>query len=217
MNYDLDRNIFQEPSLAEMTRKAMDILQAKGNGYFLMVEGGRIDHALHETNAARALQDAVAFDHAIKAAIDKARETDPNLANTLIVVTADHDHTLVLNGYAKRTGATATGHPGVLGLAKSYVDGSNLLDADKMPYTILGFGNGENRTQGKRSAFPALTDAVVGDKNYHQEAVVRMPVGSETHGGTDVFLGAIGAGAEKFYGHMDNTNVFKLLRDASGI
>ena len=47
-----------------------------------MVEGGRIDHALHSTNAKKALQDTVAFDNAIKAAIDKVRLTDPNLANT---------------------------------------------------------------------------------------------------------------------------------------
>ena len=80
-----------------------------------MVEGGRIDHALHDTNAKRALQDTVAFDNAIKATIDKVRKTDPDLKNTLIVVTADHDHTLVLNGYAARTGKTEAGKPGVLG------------------------------------------------------------------------------------------------------
>jgi alkaline phosphatase len=217
MSYDLDRDPSKEPSLAEMTGKAMDILAKSDNGYFLMVEGGRIDHALHETNAIRALQDAKAFDQAIQTAIDKVKLTDPTLANTLIVVTADHDHTMVLNGYAKRTGASSAGNPGVLGVAKDYVTGAPLLDADKMPYSILGFGNGENRAQGARSAFPALTDAITGDKNYHQEAVVRVGVGSETHGGTDVFLGAIGAGAEQFHGFMDNTQVFKLLRDASGI
>lgn len=217
MTYDLDRDASKEPSLAQMTTKAMDLLGKSSNGYFLMVEGGRIDHALHETNAVRALQDAFAFDQAIKAAINKVKETDPNLANTLIVVTADHDHTMVLNGYAKRTGATTATNPGVLGVAKSYVDGSVLTDADKMPYTILGFGNGENRAQGSRSAFTALTDAVTGGKDYHQEAVVRMPVGSETHGGTDVFIGAMGAGADTFHGFMDNTKVFTLLRDASGI
>ena len=103
-----------------MTTKAMDILSYDPNGnpksYFLMVEGGRIDHALHSTNAKKALQDTVAFDNAIKAAIDKVRLTDPNLANTLIVVTADHDHTLVLNGYAQITGKTTATKPGVLGL-----------------------------------------------------------------------------------------------------
>jgi alkaline phosphatase len=124
MSYDLDRDAAKEPSLADMTTKAMDVLSRNSKGYFLMVEGGRIDHALHETTAKKALQDALAFDDAIKAAIAKAKLTDPTLANTLIVVTADHDHTLVLNGYAKRTGKTATGNAGVLGVVKNYVTGA---------------------------------------------------------------------------------------------
>ena len=123
----------------------MQILSRGGRPYFLMVEGGRIDHALHETSAKRALEDTVAFDRAIKAALDKVRETDPTLANTLIVVTADHDHTMVLNGYAKRTGATTGSNAGILGLVKNVVSGALDLDAEGMPYTILGFGNGENR------------------------------------------------------------------------
>ena len=150
-----------------------------------MVEGGRIDHALHDTNAKRALQDTVAFDNAIKATIDKVRKTDPDLKNTLIVVTADHDHTLVLNGYAARTGKTEAGKPGVLGVLRSYQTGSVAKDADGAPYTIIGFGNGENRVQGSRAG-TALTDAVTGADDYRQEAVVRMDKGSETHGGTDV-------------------------------
>jgi hypothetical protein len=61
-------------------------------------------------------------------------------------VTADHDHTLVLNGYAKRTGKTSATNPGVLGLVKNYADGSTAKDADGAPFSIIGFGNGENRT-----------------------------------------------------------------------
>lgn len=217
MSYDLDRSASVEPSLAEMTTKAMDILSKNSKGYFLMVEGGRIDHALHETNAARALQDTVAFDNAIKAALDKAKLTDPTLKNTLIVVTADHDHTMILNGYAKRTGATTSSSPGVLGLAKNYTTGANLVDADGMPYTILGFGNGENRVQGARSSVAALTDTVSGGKDYHQEAAIRTSAGSETHGGTDVAIMAQGMGSDQFYGFMDNTKVFSLLRKASGL
>jgi len=119
MSYDLDRDPAKEPSLAEMTTKAMDVLGKNAKGYFLMVEGGRIDHALHETTAKKALHDTVAFDNAIKAALAKAKITDPELKNTLIVVTADHDHTLVLNGYAKRTGKTSATNPGVLGVVKT--------------------------------------------------------------------------------------------------
>jgi alkaline phosphatase len=217
MSYDLDRDPAKEPSLADMTTKAMDLLAKNDKGYFLMVEGGRIDHALHETTAKKALQDALAFDNAIKAAIAKARAADPDLKNTLIVVTADHDHTLVLNGYAKRTGKTAAGSPGVLGLLKNVADGSTAKDLDGAPYTIIGFGNGENRTQASRAGMASLDDNTVGADTYHQEAVVRMAAGSETHGGTDVFLGAIGKGADSFHGTIDNTAVFGLVKAAFGL
>ena len=213
MAYDLDRDAAKEPSLAEMTTRAIDQLKTNNNGMFLMVEGGRIDHALHETTARKALQDTLAFDAAIKVAIDKMQVIDPGLKNTLIVATADHDHTLVLNGYAARTGKTTDTNPGVLGLLRSYVDGALGKDTSGNPFTIIGFGNGENRL-GTRTA---LTDVMAFDSSYHQEATIPMPIGSETHGGANVFLGALGKGAESFSGVLDNTAVFGLIRKASGL
>lgn len=214
MTYDLLRAGTNEPSLAEMTVKAIQVLQHNPKGMFLMVEGGRIDHALHETTAIKALQDTLAFDNAIKAGIAEIKKADPTLANTLIVVTADHDHTLVLNGYAQRTGKTSPGNPGVLGLLKNYSDGSLAKDSDGMPYTIIGFGNGENRPAGDRKNFSALTDSQVFADSYHQEAVIPVAAGSETHGGTDVFLGAMGKNSDAFAGVIDNTKVFTLIRSA---
>jgi alkaline phosphatase len=215
MSYDLDRiaNAANEPSLADMTSKAIDILKGNNRGMFLMVEGGRIDHALHETTARKALQDTVAFDDAIKTAIDKMQVIDPGLKNTLIVVTADHDHTLVLNGYSALTGKTTDTNPGVLGLLRDYRNGALSNDANGLPYTIIGFGNGENRP----TARTALTDATVFGATYHQEAVIKTAAGAETHGGGDVFLGAIGKGAEKFTGVLVNTEVFGLIRGVFGL
>jgi alkaline phosphatase len=213
MAYDLDRDTSLEPSLAEMTARSIDQLKGNSKGMFLMVEGGRIDHALHETTARKALADTVAFDNAIKTAIDKMQAIDPGLKNTLIVVTADHDHTLVLNGYAARTGKSTDASPGVLGLLRSYVDGALAKDTGGNPYTIIGFGNGENRP-GTRTA---LTDVQVYDKSYHQEAVIPTTAGNETHGGGNVFLGAIGRGADSFSGTIDNTAVFGLIRKAMGL
>jgi len=211
MAYELDRDNSKEPSLAEMTSKAIDALAARKKGFFLMVEGGRIDHALHATNARRALQDTVAFDEAIKTALTKMAAIDPDLKNTLIVVTADHDHTLQMNGYAQRTGKTEAGKPGVLGLVKNYVNGVASTDVDGNPYTILGFGNGPRRlaTRGP------ITDAELENVEFLQEAVV--PVASETHGGGDVFLGAQGLGAESFSGVMTNTDVYGLMKKVIGL
>ncbi|MFM9922182.1 alkaline phosphatase [Variovorax sp. H27-G14] len=216
MAYDLDRDASKEPSLAEMTGKAIDVLAARKKGFFLMVEGGRIDHALHATNARRALQDTGAFDDAIKLALEKMQAIDPGLKNTLVVVTADHDHTLQLNGYAARTGKTEAGKPGVLGLVKDYVDTSKTSkDVDGNPYTIIGFGNGPSRmaTRG------AIDSTALESKDYKQEAVVPMdPTSdSETHGGADVFLGAQGLGADNFSGVITNTDVFALIKKAVGL
>jgi len=210
LEYELDRTATpplgegaSQPSLAEMTTKAMDILSQNAGGYFLMVEGGRIDHALHGTNAKRALTDTIAFDDAIKAALEKARKTDPTLANTLIVVTADHDHTLAFNGYGKR------GNP-ILDITRNYKDNQPLKDADGNTYTTLVFGNGPNRPDLRANLD---SNAVLAD-NYLQETGVRLA--SETHGGGDVKLLATGAGAKTFKGTLDNTKVFGLLKSAFG-
>ncbi len=216
MSFNALRDPAKEPSLTEMTSKAIGVLSKNPNGFFLMVEGGLIDLALHATNAKRALQETVAFDQALKSAITQMQAIDPGLKNTLIVATADHDHTLLLNGYAKRTGPTTATEPGVLGLVKQLPDGKLRRDLDGAPVTIIGFGTGENRVKGSRAAQAALTDAIVSADDYHQEAVVRMEPGNETHGGTDVYLGAIGAGAERFHGTIDNTHVFHVIKAAAG-
>jgi alkaline phosphatase len=208
MEYELDRaNSVGEgatqPSLAEMTSKAIDILSKNSSGYFLMVEGGRIDHALHGTNAKRVMEDTIAFDNAVKTALDKVKQNDPQLRHTLIVVTADHDHTMTFNGYVKR------GNP-ILGISTG-VDGKPILDRNGATSTTLVFGNGPNRPATRTS----LDSATVTADNYLQESGVRLS--SETHGGGDVELFATGAGAKIFKGTMDNTKVFALMKTAFGI
>lgn len=192
-----------QPSLSEMALKALDILSQNKQGYFLMVEGGRIDHALHGTNAKRALTDTIAFDDAIKAVLEKVKLSDPQLKNTLIVVTADHDHTLAFNGYSKK------GNP-ILDIARDYQSGQALKDADGKTYTTLVFGNGPHRPNLRAN----LESAEVLADNYRQEAGVRLS--SETHGGGDVKLFATGAGSHIFKGTLDNTKVFGLLKTAFG-
>ena len=202
LDYELDRvakgAANTQPSLSEMTAKAIDLLSKNSQGYFLMVEGGRIDHALHGTNAKRSLTDAVALDEAVKTALGMV-----DLNNTLIVVTADHDHTMTINGYA------AKGNP-VLDLVKNG-DGSTQNDVDGKPFTTLVFGNGPNRADVR----PVLTSNQVMANDYLQETGVKLA--SETHGGGDVMLFADGAGSNRFKGTLDNTKVFGKLREALGL
>lgn len=214
MAYDIDRDASKEPSLAEMTGKAIDLLGQNPKGFFLMVEGGRIDHALHETTARKALQDTVAFDDAIKAAIDKMQAKDPGLANTLIVVTADHDHTMTFNGYSHK------GNP-ILGkttdIKPTTVQGKPVLAkaADGLPYTTLVFGNGGGPRKATRDDVTSVDTAA---DDYLQEVSIPLGApGSETHGGGDVMLFSTGAGSAPFKGTMVNTKVFGLVKSALGL
>ncbi|SMC25705.1 alkaline phosphatase [Andreprevotia lacus DSM 23236] len=212
MDYELDRvkKSLDQPSLADMTLKSIDVLGKNSNGFFLMVEGGRIDHALHATNAKRALEDAVAFDTAIQAALTEMEKRDPGLKNTLIVVTADHDHTMTINGYGKKGS-------NILGTVKNYKDGTEAKDADGNNYTALVFGNGPNRPATRKMLVEGSTDATqVLHDDYLQEAALKM--GSESHGGGDVMLFATGAGvaSKTFKGTIDNTKVFSLIKQAFG-
>src|SRR5690606_37366625 len=93
----VDDRVAGVPGLAELTRTAIDRLQRNDNGYVLLVEGGRIDHANHDGNAHRALTETIEFSDAVRAA---ASATSPD--DTLILVTADHSHTLTFAGYPRR-------------------------------------------------------------------------------------------------------------------
>ncbi|KAJ8867791.1 hypothetical protein PR048_031596 [Dryococelus australis] len=99
MAFNLEADKEKQPTLAEMTRVAIKILQNNVKGYFLLVEGGLIDHAHHSTRPHKALDETAQLHEAVQAAVDIADEQD-----TLIVVTADHSHTMSYSGYARRGG-----------------------------------------------------------------------------------------------------------------
>lgn len=214
LNYELDRakpaNAIDEPSLADMTEKAVKLLQKNGKGYFLMVEGGRIDHALHNTNAKRALEDTIAFDDAIKRAL-----TLVDLKNTLVVATADHDHTMTINGYSHK-GNNILGK--VTDVKKTTIQKTPVLATagDSLPYTALVFGNGAVRNTTRSDL--TSTDTTADD--YYQEVGVKLGAAGaypETHGGGDVMLFSSGAGNAGFKGTLDNTKVFGLVKSAMGL
>jgi alkaline phosphatase len=204
MPYELDRDPAVVPSLAQMTVKAIDTLAGSANGYFLMVEGGRIDHALHGTNAKRALAETIAFDDAVKAALGKV-----DLKNTLVVVTADHDHTMAFNGYS---------HLGndILGKTTDIKTKAPVKAADGLPFTTLVFGNGG--TPRPATGRTDITNVdTSGNKDYLQEVGVQLGTpGSETHGGGDVTLYAAGAGSSLFKGTVDNTKIYGWMKSAFG-
>jgi alkaline phosphatase len=212
MQYEADRadDTAGEPSLAEMTDKALDILSHDEDGFFLMVEAGRVDHAHHGGNAHRALRDAQAFAEAIQVALDR---TSPQ--ETLIIVTADHGHTMSIQGYPQR------GNP-ILGVVVPAAnDGSPgttpLAAGDGKPYTTLTYANGSGsvffgKKEGDIVERPFVSNEEAFEKDYKQQALI--PGFSETHGGQDVTIYASGPQAYLFDGTVEQNYIFHVMEYA---
>lgn len=205
MAYEFDRGTTDEPSIADMTGAAIQLLSRNDKGYYLMVEGGRVDHAHHQGNANRALSDAQAFANAVQTAIDMTDERE-----TLILVTADHSHVFTMAGYPKR------GNP-ILGLARGWDESGEpkeepILAEDGKPYTTLGYQNGPGAVKGER---PTLTDEIVRDPNFMQQALV--PTRSESHAGEDVALFANGPWAHLVGGVLEQNVIYHIMDHALGL
>ena len=212
MQYEADRanDVAGEPSLSQMTEKAINVLDNNDKGFFLSVEAGRIDHAHHAGNAYNALNDTIEFAKAVKVAMDS---TNPE--ETLIVVTADHSHVFTIAGYPKR------GNP-ILGKVVGVGQTEPSLAADDMPYTTVGYTNGlgyrdlgnETNADASYLAGPVtgrvdLTNVDTTTPGFHQESLV--PLSSETHAGEDVGVYAMGPGAHLVTGTNEQSFLFHVM------
>ncbi len=232
MQWEADRagDAGGEPSLTEMTAKALDVLERGPKGFFLMVEGGRIDHGHHAGNAYRALGDTIELSNAVRLAQQRTKPDE-----TLIVVTSDHGHTLTISGYPRR------GNP-ILGLVVGS-SGEGLsadaaaLDKSDRPYTTLSYANGPGypgaspaqpegpkrfphrlgetqKIRGVTRGRPDLAAVETGAPGYLQESAV--PLASETHGGEDVPIYAGGPGAALFHGAQEQSYAYHAIVEALG-
>jgi alkaline phosphatase len=216
MQYEVDRanDGAGEPSLAQMTAKAIQMLSKNRKGFYMMVEAGRIDHGHHAGNAYRALTDTVALSDAVRTAM---RMTDRE--DTLILVTADHSHVFTIAGYPER------GNP-ILGLVKVPNSNDFSKDFQGRPYTTVSYSNGPGyaslATGGDiRSSLPPSPGRVVDlsiidtmDEGFHQESLVGLS--SETHAGEDVALYARGPKAYLVGGTMEQNEIYHVIRAALG-
>ena len=202
MEYEHDRptDAGGEPSLAEMTGKAIRILSRNPNGFYLLVEAGRVDHAHHGVNAYRTLTDGLAFADAVATAAGMTSEQD-----TLIVVTADHGHVLTIAGYPAR------GNP-ILGLSRNAAGELNLA-LDGKPYTTLGYANGATGLIDAPRA--DLTEVDTTDPDFVQQALV--PLSSETHSGEDIAVYARGPWAHLFQNTIEQSFIFHVMDYAADI
>ena len=154
MQYEADRS--GEPSLAEMVEASIQALEGNENGFFLEVEAGRVDHANHAGNLYRTLTDGVAFAEAVA----KARELTDE-ADTLIVVTADHEHAIAFNGYCGR-GTPINGLCYGIDEAGTEHTGEPNLAEDGRPYTVVGYLNGAGSVI-RKEAIPEALAMEAGD------------------------------------------------------
>lgn len=191
MNYEADRaeDKLGEPSLAEMTEFAIRRLAQDPDGFFLMVEAARIDHASHANDARRAIADTIAFDQAVARARELCGE------DTLIIVTADHETGgLALNGYTSLAGAS----------------GDDLLapiGQGEHARGLIAWGSGPS---GADARPPAGAPA-----DFPHKSAYAAP--SATHTAVDVPVMAEGPGAERFAGFIDNVDIATGMAAAMGL
>jgi alkaline phosphatase len=232
MHFEIDRegDAAGEPSLTEMTAKAIELLSRNPRGYFLMIEGGRVDHGHHLGNAYRALSETIEFSRAVQSARDA---TDPR--ETLIVVTADHSHGLTIGGYPTR-GNDILGHV-VSNDSRGEPRPGPAVDTRGRPYTTLRYHDGPGAVVGEvvwpkalsrwqrwwlgiRARFgwlhrgPDSKRVDTADPDYLQHAPVALF--GETHAGEDVAVYALGPDAWLFRGVQEQNYLYHAMVEALG-
>ena len=217
--YEIDRDETDQPSLAEMTTKALDLLAAsedgRENGFFLMIEGSRIDHAGHANDPAGHLGDILAYDEAAAAALAWAARD----GNTLVVSTADHETGGLTLG---RDGIYAWDPAPLLAATMSLERMAERVQAGDDPAAVLAEGVGTPLPEG---AADAARGAVRSQDSGAFAALVRdlesEPAGlgwtTGGHTAVDVGLYAWGPGAGRFRGGMGNDAVGRALFDVLGL
>ncbi|XP_055698615.1 alkaline phosphatase-like [Phlebotomus papatasi] len=196
MSYALLANKSKEPSLEEMSQRAVEMLRKYPNGYVLLVEGGRIDHAHHQTWARLSLPETVEFHKTVE-----KLEALTNEEDTLIVVTADHSHTMTIGGYPPR--------------GTDILSKGDFSREDAKPFFTLNYANGLGffdhfyKTGGRRNPLGMpYRDAL-----FRHPATV--PLDYETHGGDDVGVFAIGPWAHLFTGTYEQHLIAHAMMYAS--
>uniref|UniRef100_T1GRP4 alkaline phosphatase n=1 Tax=Megaselia scalaris TaxID=36166 RepID=T1GRP4_MEGSC len=181
MSYSIDRQA-EEPSLTEMTQKAIEILNVPDSkGFVLLIENGHIDHAHHMNLAEVALNEVLEFDRAIQLALKMTNESE-----TLVIVTSDHSQPMTIIGDPKRGND-------ILG----YTDESKT-------YETLTYSNGP-----ELGLLPTGASQSTGNKIFRSHRSLYI-TNISTHSGEDVPVFAKGPGSallggvyeQSFIGHV---------------
>ncbi|VXB09907.1 Alkaline phosphatase [Microbacterium sp. 8M] len=208
----------KEPKLAELTQKAISLLDgkgAKGNGFYLQVEGALIDKRSHANDAAQTLEEIKAFDDAVKVALDFAKAD----GHTLVIVTADHEcagFNIIEKG--SFTNAEAANPPVNVDSGNPANNstpsrpGGNTKDPSRSTGIVNGAGSADPHNFAP-ATFRTPDDAAdVADGS--PEASLWLTYLSGNHTGADVPIYAYGSGSDKVQGTIENTDLFGIVADA---
>ncbi|MBC7560384.1 MAG: alkaline phosphatase [Dermatophilaceae bacterium] len=204
----------QEPSLPEMTRKAISLLghnSTKGKGFYLQVEGALIDKRSHANDAAQTLAEIKAFDDSVAVALAFAKRD----GNTLVVVTADHEcagFNIVEKGtFTNAEAATPPGNVdgGNTANSSSPTRPRNARDATRSSGIINGSGSADagNFAPATFRTPDDASDVTDGSP----EASLWLSYLSGNHTGADVPIYAYGPGSGQLQGSVDNTALFTIV------
>lgn len=231
MPYEVDRVHNNEvPSLAEMTEKGIDVLAKYDEGFFMMVEAGRIDHACHANDAKGAINDTLAFDEAVKKAYEFYKE---HPSETLIVVVGDHETGGMGLGFGKNYFLKMNNLEDVKISVEDVLQGKYTGDREAyFNYIDENFGL-KNLTVSEKAKIEKAMDMVdrkveAGGNEYggydpvaieatHVLSVrANMQWTTYGHTGTSIPMSAVGVGQEKFSGYKDNTEIAQAMANLMG-
>ncbi|MER8045969.1 alkaline phosphatase [Streptomyces sp. NPDC094032] len=200
----------QEPTLAEMTRKSLSLLDGRSKkGFLLQVEGAQIDKRSHANDAAQTLGEIKAFDDAVRAAVDFARED----GHTLVIVTADHEcagFNIIEKGSYTNAEAAAPPANADAGNPANNSTPSRPASGAKDPARSSGPVNGAGANDPKNFG-PATfrtPDDPAGVQDGSPEASLWLSYLSGNHTGADVPIYAYGPGGRRFATSQNNVELY---------
>jgi alkaline phosphatase len=224
MLFEIDRKGSKEPSLAEMTAKALEVVSRNKDGFFLMVEAGRIDHAAHSNDIGAVISDTLAFDEAIKVAYDFQK----NNPDTFLIITADHETggLVVLPHTHTSKEFVGMNLEAISKIKASYEVRNKELGKDPTPEKIKEVIKKYYDIDLKDDEVKAIKENPVQKLDprhfYDMDGSIAFVLrlyhsigwGLEIHSATPLFLWGIGPGSDKINGWRHNTELFKIMREA---
>ena len=219
LTYELDDRSYpadrRDPTVAQLARLALDALGRGDRSFFLMIEGGRIDHAGHDFDAAGVVAETLRFDEMVGVVLDWAAKHP----ETLVLVTADHaTGGLAINDHA-RWSALGQRTASVAWLA------AQIRNAGAGAALLAARTGSAEWTEAEVAAVRSAPDSYEADRRLGRMLAERdgftwsaKVTDDDTHGhtGEDVPIYASGPGAERFGGALDNTEIARRMADLLG-